>query len=250
MLTFFITKIPVKRKLILYANNPSLKDGLFNYYLQSFYTGIRIGFKRFPKYTKLINIADNRFTESFNKNTRWGIRKAIKSDIICETTNHLPSFIAAYNAFNKHRKLEGTITEKKLKIYGDALIVRMAYQKDSPIVVYHSYLLDRSIQRVRALHSVSNSWNPELNNEERSLIGCANRYLHYQDMLFFREQGFVTYDFGGYAYQTTDESLRGINNFKDSFGGILVEESNYESYPVYILKEMGKVLRKILNCYI
>jgi len=245
MITFYISKIPVKRRLILYAHQPSLRNGLFNYYLQSFCTEKSIGFKRFQKYTKLIHIADERFTESFNKNTRWGIRKAIKSSIICETTHHFPSFIATYNTFHQQKKLEGALTEKKLIKYGNALIIRKAYKKNSPIVVYHSYLLDRSIQRVRALHSVSNIWDPKLTGEERSLIGCANRYLHYQDMLFFREQGFVTYDFGGYAYQTTDESLLGINNFKDSFGGILVEESNYESYPVYLIKETGNLLIRI-----
>ena len=47
------------------------------------------------------------------------------------------------------------------------------------------------------------------------------------DMIYFKKEGYAIYDFGGYAYGTNNPDLIGINNFKDQFGGELVEESNF-----------------------
>ena len=90
----------------------------------------------------------------------------------------------------------------------------------------HAYLLDDTLKRVRLLHSASLFRN-EKDNQLKAITGRANRLLHFNDMCFFKQHGFQIYDMGGYAHGTSDEALKRINQFKDSFGGILIQESDY-----------------------
>ncbi|NDF01518.1 MAG: hypothetical protein EB034_25115, partial [Verrucomicrobia bacterium] len=68
--------------------------------------------------------------------------------------------------------------------------------------------------------------------------------LHFRDMTWLREQGFKTYDFGGYAANTADPALQHINEFKDSFGGELVEESNYASAAISLLRRVKSAFKR------
>ena len=120
--------------------------------------------------------------------------------------------------------------------------MRMACDSAGRPLVYHTYLVDRSIGKVRILTSVSIRRDENLSQQDKNLIANANRLLHYEDMVCFRDLGFTKYDFGGYAYGTKDKSLAGINFFKDSFGGELVEESNYEPWLVWVLKKVKSSL--------
>ena len=79
--------------------------------------------------------------------------------------------------------------------------------------------------------------------ERRSLIGRANRALHYLNMLNFKDRGITTYDLGGYALGTQDPELQEVNEFKDSFGGQLIEESNYISLPLHWARKLNALLR-------
>jgi len=81
------------------------------------------------------------------------------------------------------------------------------------IVAYHVYLVGDRIARL--LYSVSEfrSFN---SSAERNAIGRANRLLHYEDMLWLKNNGYYLYDWGGFA---TDSRLDSINSFKKGFGG-------------------------------
>lgn len=238
MISFKTSSFPVKRKLFLFAPEPSLRLGLFDSYMQSFCKEARFGFKRIPKYTKIIDISTDLFTEGFCKSCMKKIKKAQDEGIFCETTSDIKGFISLFNDFVKRKNLFNIINENELENFGDALVIRTARLRNGTNIVYHSYLLDRSIQRARGLYSVSVIHDDQISPADRALTGFANRCLHYEDMLYFRNQGFITYDMGGYAFDTKDKSLQGINEFKDSFGGELIEESNYESYIIYMLREI------------
>lgn len=60
----------------------------------------------------------------------------------------------------------------------------------------------------------------------RNLIGRANRFHHWQDMLRFKQAGIRVYDFGGWYQGTTDTEKLGINRFKAEFGGTVVTNYN------------------------
>lgn len=243
MISFTTHKFPFKRKLILFSDKPSLKFGLFDVYLQSFYKNVKFGFRRTPKYTKIIDLSNDIFIDSFSRSTNYDIRKAKIENIICETTYDKVAFLAIYNSFLSIRKIYGTITDEELINYGEALIIRKAFINANETLVFHSYIYDSNIKRVRLLHSVSNTFDITKIPEDKALIGRANKLLHYDDMLYFKERGCLTYDFGGYAYNTDNKSLIGINSFKDSFGGIMVEESNYVSYLIYLFKLLTQRMR-------
>lgn len=82
--------------------------------------------------------------------------------------------------------------------------------------VYHTYIFDEN--RARLLHSASLY---RLKNDDegtsKKIIGIANRYLHYRDMLYFKEQGLSVYDWGGAG---KEEEVINITKFKESFGGM------------------------------
>ena len=50
----------------------------------------------------------------------------------------------------------------------------------------------------------------------KALVGRANRLLHMNDILSFKELGYSTYDWGGCSDE--NEDLRKIANFKRGFG--------------------------------
>ena len=66
--------------------------------------------------------------------------------------------------------------------------------------------------------------------------------LTVKNIQFFKDEGFSIFDFGGYAKDTEDESLKGINNYKLLFGGKVVEAVGYVSYPYWLLKKIFKLV--------
>jgi len=73
------------------------------------------------------------------------------------------------------------------------------------------------------------------------MVGMANRFLHFENIKYFKENGYKEYDFGGYAYNTQDKHLQNINAFKAAFGEYYL---NYYSYPLYISLKIKKLLGK------
>jgi hypothetical protein len=116
-------------------------------------------------------------------------------------------------------------------------VITTAYFEDKPVVC-HSYLIDSELKIVRLLHSASMIHDLE-DKSFKGFVGRANRYLHYQDMVNFKEKGFLKYDFGGYALGTENVALQGINKFKDGFGGYLVEQSNYTPMLIKMISKNG-----------
>lgn len=236
MLQITSSRFPVPRKLYLFAEQPSLTSGLFASYRQSFCTHSCIGFKRHPFFTKTVDISTPDFDVDFSKNARYGIRKAKAAGVFAKTITDYDLFASFYNRFTVEKKLDSFLASKTLKKYADNLVLRAACLETQQVLVVHSYICDRSSAIVRAFHSASSIHDPKLDTKERTVIGWANVFLHYADMQFFREQGFATYDLGGYAVGPGHESLVGVNKFKDNFGGTLVEQSHFDPYWVYMLK--------------
>lgn len=97
--------------------------------------------------------------------------------------------------------------------------------------VYHAYITGEG--RARLLHSIS-LYRDANNSEERNAIGRANRLLHFEDMVWFKGHGYSMYDWGGYSAG----KLRGIDEFKASFGGRLENRIT----AVFSTSIIGKVL--------
>jgi hypothetical protein len=138
-------------------------------------------------------------------------------------------------AVSKHLpKLKSTFYK-----YQSHVVITKAIYKDEDVVM-HAYLFDDNFKRVRLLHSAS-LFRIEKDPQYRAVIGRANRLLHFKDMCYFKEKGYQEYDLGGYAHGTTDESLLKINQFKDSFGGALVEESDFSPILARVYTFFNKI---------
>jgi hypothetical protein len=199
------------------------------------------GFIRSAKFTKLIDLSrgEEHITAGFNKSTRYELRRAERENLSLATVSDMDAFADFYDGFAESKGHE-QLNRNDLARYWPSTIVLAAQHEGAPLVM-HAYLIDRDAGRGLMLHSASQFRDME-DNETRRLVGRANRHLHHQAMLWMRDQGLRTYDFGGYAHGTTDPQLQAINYFKDNFGGELVEESNYASASLVMLRSFKHLL--------
>lgn len=103
---------------------------------------------------------------------------------------------------------------------------------DGNNLVYHIYVSDG--KNVQFLISCSDFRNNDLDMQKT--IAMANKYLHWYDIVYFKDNGFEIYDWGGIF--SFDEPT-GIDKFKMAFGGRAVEhyfETRYISLRGKILK--------------
>jgi len=214
-------------KMIWFAPKPSRWRFLNSYYKQSSCTEPVAGYFRSPFFTKTIDLRStlDEIESHFDPKTQYEVRRAVKDGVSTHINGSTADFIKFYNAFAKTKGLS-LISESGLAKYRSDLFITYAVSQEQ-VVVMHAYVTDRSSGRTRLLYSASLFRN-EQEASVKAVIGRANRLLHAADISFFKTDGFIIYDLGGYAPNTTDAALININQFKDSFGGILVKETDYQ----------------------
>lgn len=158
-----------------------------------------------------------------DKGTSYEIRRAEREGVRIEEEGSIDEFITFFNRFASNKGIEET--SLNYLQYEPAMQITSAYAGNE-LLVMHTYVHDT--KRARLFMSASRVFETdEESKRNRNLVGYANRYLHFQDMLMFKKAGKSIYDFGGYAKDTDNKSLQGINEFKLNFGGHVVEEYNY-----------------------
>jgi hypothetical protein len=180
-----------------------------------------------------LTIHEEEITRKYNSTIQNEIRRAEKEgcSFIYNTTKEI--FLKEYNNFATKRGLFPQSLDS-LNAYRDNLIITSSSINNS-ITAIHSYLIDNDLKKVRLLHSASLRYSEGI---DKNMIARSNKYLHYMDMKEFKKNGFETYDWGGIAYQSVDENLKGINKFKESFGGSIVEQQNLYSPLYYLLLKL------------
>jgi hypothetical protein len=103
----------------------------------------------------------------------------------------------------------------------DALDLSRVRMESGKVLVWHAHLWTPS--RARLLHSAS-LYRESDDTGFRNLIGRANRWLHWRDMLRYKAQGITAYDWGGWYAGDENEELLRINRFKDEWGGRVAHE--------------------------
>jgi len=173
-----------------------------------------------------LSISQEEIYRKYSATVRNEINRAKRDEIIFSFDNSINAFVPFFNDFAQHKGLQN-ININHLSSYRKNLIITSAFKGESKLCS-HSYVVDFELKRVRLYQSATLRFSDEI---DHNLIGRANKYLHYQDMLKFKELGFEIYDWGGLAINSTDPGLIGINRFKSSFGGTEVIEYNYASKP-------------------
>lgn len=174
---------------------------------------------------------------NFSSQTRNQIKKAEAEGTIFCFHNNTKDFTNFLNDFAIKKNTYIT-KEENLLALGNSLILTHA-EFDGQILASQSYLVDKELGIVRALHSATKRLDLQF---DYNLIGRANKYLTYKAIMHFKDMGYKVYDFGGYAKDTNNESLKGINFFKSRFGGRVVPCFNYYSYNYWLLKKLSKIL--------
>ena len=191
-------------------------------------------------YTLELNLEDDVdvITLKFNKQIRQQVKIAEKEGTTCCFENEIEKFVEFFNDFAK-KKDTWLTTEQRIRDMGDHVKLSFALN-NGVILAAHSYIVDREIGIVRQLHSATKRLDE---NYDRNFIGRANKYLTVKDMFYFKENGFKIFDFGGFAKDTENESLKGINNFKLQFGGELTACTDYYSVNYWLLKKISKLVK-------
>lgn len=175
---------------------------------------------------------------NFSKQIRQQARVAETEGVQCSFDNkETDRFVDFYNDFAK-KKNTYLVSNRRMAEFGENIRLSFAFY-NGELLAAHSYLTDKEAGVVRHHHAATRRLDESI---DRNLIGRANKYLTTRNILYFKEQGYHTFDFGGYAKDTTDESLKGINNYKLLFGGKVVESVNYFSYSYWLLKKISGLL--------
>ncbi|MEO6358579.1 MAG: hypothetical protein ABIU77_16980 [Ferruginibacter sp.] len=174
---------------------------------------------------------------NFSKANRQQVRKAEEEGILIETCNDIDAFVSFFNEFAVKK---GTFQTSKNRMLEKKDYLILSFAKfDDTIIAAQSYLVDKELKIVRHYQTANKRFENDLN---KNFVGQANKYLLVHNLLKFKEEGYTTFDFGGYAANTTDPSLVGINNYKLKFGGQLTECSDYYSLPYWVIKRIGKLV--------
>ncbi|TFB18911.1 hypothetical protein E3U55_11610 [Filobacillus milosensis] len=172
-----------------------------------------------------LNKSEEDIFSEIRKNARYKINRAAKRDnvqfcaIFSPTNQQIDEFVEFFNQFAKNKNIPKCI---KGKLQGlrdkDALTITYVKDEDEKTLCYHAYL--RTKEYCSMIHSASARFD---NSQIRSLIGRANRYLHWEDIKMFKEKGHKWYDFCGlFVDPSTDDELN-LNRFKKEFGGIEID---------------------------
>jgi hypothetical protein len=191
-------------------------------------------FVRRPFSTVLIDLdrEPDTIMADMHRNVRAEIRRAEGEGISWERGINPAEFEAFHGAFAREKGIEG-VDLWRLKSFGAALLLTRA-SREGKTLAQHAYIVDEGESRARFLYSSSGRF--EVANP--ALVGRANRWCHWKDMLHLRERGIHTYDLGGIASGTAAaEERAGIDEFKMRFGGVVAREDPWLS-PLYALASL------------
>ena len=201
------------------------------------YKQLNIDFKTYPlfirKYTYTLHsdlsLNEEGLFKRFSSTVRNEIRRAEREGFVFNQFESKENFRNFYNEFARQRGISG-ISMEKLNSYGKNLRLTST-SKDGIVTSAHSYLLDLDNKKVRFLHGGTSRFSESI---DRNMIARSNKFLHFKNLLAFKQLGCLIYDWGGIAYETNDKGLKGINKFKKSFGGELIKEKDLYSILYYL----------------
>ena len=157
-----------------------------------------------------------RFAESCGRQIRRAEREdGLEYRMFAEPAGELDEFAQFYDRFARQKGLWLADRHWLARAAEARQLALSCVSCRGERLVWHAHL--NAGRTVQLAHSAS-LWR-DMDGEQRSLIGRANRWLHWQDMLAFKAAGALVYDWGGmFADESTPERA-GINRFKRSFGG-------------------------------
>jgi hypothetical protein len=157
-----------------------------------------------------LTLVETEIFRKFGATIKNEVRRAEKEKNCYNANETIDNFLMVYNDLALHKGLTSQ-SNRSLSEYGSNLLLTST-SIDNVITAVHSYLMDYELKTVRLLHSATLRFSEQL---DKRMVARSNKYLHFKDMIEFKNKGFEIYDWGGIAFGTDDESLQGINKFYD-----------------------------------
>ncbi|MFI8575867.1 hypothetical protein ACIGEL_09140 [Rossellomorea aquimaris] len=169
--------------------------------------------------------------KGMNRTTRYQINRALKETfeftiVDDPSSKDIEEFVRFFIPFAKEKRIPAC-SHSKLRSLGEEgmLVITKVLDDKGRKLASHAYSLTE--HKVSMIHSCSARFDFG-NNQERNRIGRANRFLHWNDILFFKRKGYQIYDFVGLSFDDDeDEAMKNISDFKRGFGGREVIEYKY-----------------------
>ncbi len=165
-----------------------------------------------------------------NETTRQMVKKAMKDEMTCTcdvtcTPAVIGAFCDYYDDFAATKGLEKIFRQRLfLLTEKQRLAITNIAFNDGIMLAWHAYL--RTPERAVLLYSASHF--RQLKDDPRSkAIMRANRFLHWNDMVAFRDLGLTVYDMGGLDATGKTEETKKIAQFKMAFGGSVAPVYSY-----------------------
>lgn len=169
-------------------------------------------------------LAGGAILEQFRDTCRYQIRRAEAQDDLQLTFTRNPEdrlevFGAFFDAFAREKSLWLADRQWLRAACRSGQLALSCVSKDGEALAWHAHVLGGTTARLH--HSASCFRGKE--NRFKALVGRANRWLHWKDLLEFGNAGFEYYDWGGMFQDESTPERAGINNFKRSFGGLPIQ---------------------------
>lgn len=180
----------------------------------------------------------------FGKDCRYKIRRADSKDGLrmefgAPPEGELEAFCDFYDAFARQKSFAPCDRKWLAAARAAGRLALSAASRDGDILVRHAYFTDGKIAWLQYTASCFRGRD----NDYRALVGRANRWLHWRDMLRFRRLGVTRYDWGGLFEDESTPERAGINRFKKDFGGEQVRRYDCVA-PVTVKGRLYLPLRK------
>lgn len=127
-------------------------------------------------------------------------------------------FMKLYNDFVRLKAHTYPLSPQRFREYLNVSDVWVIYLDERP-VAGRLLVRDDTVKRVRMVLSPTSRLSSK---EDAKLSGTLNRYLHWHELLTYKDKGIQVYDFGGVG-----DGSSTIAKFKLSFGGVCVQENSY-----------------------
>lgn len=168
-----------------------------------------------------LTLSEEDLLAAVNKTVRYQFRRSEKDHIeirfytredIRKSPELISNFSDIYERMYQSKGSDTKLNVPAVKRYLEAdAIIFSAVWHEGEMLVFHSYICDA--EDTRLLHSAS-CFREE--SADQSMIGRANKRLHWEDILYFKKKGLLRYDWGGIS---DFENPNGIDEFKLKFGG-------------------------------
>lgn len=231
-------RIDLKTDVLIRYNLPSLKS--INNPASDWNNKFSFA-KEFKTLTIDLTEHQEKIFSNIHRTTKLKIINAVRKDNLRylqeypPTDGQIEQFSVFYNNFAKQKNI-GSCNKNKLKAYRDnnSLVISKVTDQNMKTLCYHVYIADG--KRATLLYSTSNRLSKSA--YEKNLISRANRCLHWEDILYFKNMGYIVYDFCGADKDSKDREIVNISLFKESFGGKMMVE--YKSY--HAMSIVGKIV--------